>query len=167
MQNIRIKLIGIITSILLLSIGTYVGVADAHRGGIDATGTGADTSFIIKSVKLVGVNTVLQVQGSGVVTGDFTGTYTFSGAITIDPQGNENYEVIDVCECTILGKSGRVVVEERGSGTAGGEFSADLRIVKAYGDLAGLSGRGTLQGQQDPATLLTSWVYRIHVDFRS
>ncbi|MBI2126480.1 MAG: hypothetical protein HYU02_04090 [Thaumarchaeota archaeon] len=106
MENIEIKLLGIVTSILLLTTATSVGVAYAHNEPILATGTWQDTSFIILSAQVIGGNTVLLVTGSGIVSGDFTGTFTFGGVVVIDPQGNAEYRVIDVCGCTIMGKSG-------------------------------------------------------------
>ena len=164
MEKAQIRLLGV-TFILLLAMGTSTGVPYAHAGSIEARGTGADTSFTIVSAKIVRDKTVLTVTGSGVVDGDFTGTYTFGGTITIDSTGNAVYSVIDVCACTIMGKSGTVVVEEKGSGTTGGQFNANLKIIKAKGGLAGLSGTGTLQGTQDPATLLTSWTYVMYIQF--
>lgn len=99
-------------------------------------------------------------------SGDFTETYTFGGTVTIDSTGSAVYHVIDVCECTIAGKSGTVVADEKGSGNLpGGDFHADVKIIKAFGDLAGIQGKGTLQGTQDAVTLLTSGTYSIKVSF--
>ena len=162
MANIRIKLLGSVISILLLTI--YVGVAYADEKSIRATGTWQDTSFIILSSRVIGDYTFLLVTGSGIVSGDFTGTFTFGGIVIIDPQGSAEYRVIDVCECTIMGKSGTVVVDERGRGSLpGGAFQANLKIIKASGDLEGLSGKGTLRGIQDQVTLLTSGTYSMNV----
>ncbi len=164
MQNIGIKLLGIVTSVLMLTTATSIGVAYAHNEPINATGTWQDTSFIILSAQVIGGNTVLLVTGTGIVSGGFTGTFTFGGTVVIDPQGNAEYRVIDVCECTLMGRSGTVVVDERGTGTLpGGEFQANLKIIKASGDLEHLSGRGTLQGVQDQVTLLTSGTYSMDV----
>jgi len=130
---------------------------------VAARGTGSDTSFTIVAIQVINDKTILSVTGSGVVNGDFRGTYSFYGNITIDARGNAAYQVVDVCECTIMGKSGIVVLKEEGNGIAGGQFRSDLTIVKATGDLFGLSGKGKLQGTQDEMTLLTSWTYVMQI----
>jgi hypothetical protein len=165
MKTICIKLIAAVVSIMLLAVGTPL--AYAATKPITATGTGQDTSFIITSVTTIGGKTVYGVTGAGIVNGDFTGTYTFDGTITIDPSGKATYRVIDVCQCTFVGKSGTVTVQESGGGVPGGQFTAGLIIIDASNDLFGLSGKGKLQGTQDPVTLLTSWSYSMSVTLGS
>lgn len=174
MKTTSIKLTVAVFSILLLALGTPLAYAVPNPKPINpfpsplpAKGTGYDTSFIITSVKTVGVKTVYGVTGSGIVDGDFTGTYTFDGTITIDPSGKATYRVIDVCQCTFVGKSGTVTVQESGGGVPGGQFTAGLIIIDASNDLFGLSGKGKLQGTQDPVTLLTSWSYSMSVTLGS
>jgi len=167
MKKIRIELIGVVTSLLLLTLSSSTDAAYAQGQSAEASGTFADTSFIILSTQVVGDKTVLLVTGSGVISGGLTGTYDFAGIVVIDSPGRAQYHVVDVCKCTFEGKSGTIVADEQGSGVLpGGQFQADVQIIKASGDLAGVSGEGTLQGKQDPATLLTSGTYLLHLTFR-
>ncbi|MCS4538214.1 MAG: DUF3224 domain-containing protein [Thaumarchaeota archaeon] len=165
-RPVKIAVVALMVSFsLLAAVGSSIGAAYASAG---TTGTGsfADSSFIIVSTEIVGGKIVLNVKGSGTVTGAFTGPYTFEGRVTITPTGTANYHVIDTCTCTVEGRSGTLVFRENGRGSAFGSFESKITILRGTDGLANLNGHGALQGIQDPTTLLTSGSYSVQYQFK-
>src|SRR4029077_2831874 len=117
------------------------------------TGNFGDRSFVVVGAAFVEGNTVFMAQGSGAVDGGFIGTYSFTANITMLPSGDATYHAIDVCQCSIAGKSGVATFDERGTAAPDGSFSSSEVITESDGGLIGLAGTATLQGQQDPSTM--------------
>jgi hypothetical protein len=98
-------------------MGYFLPAAYAKRNtSINGTGTFSDTSVTILSIQMVGSNEVIKDAGTGTVTGTLKGTYSFTATITVLPTGEASYKAIDVCKCTVAGKTGGLQFTETGTG---------------------------------------------------
>jgi hypothetical protein len=160
LKNYGFRISGALVLLLLSAAATPLGLAHAQTGPVAFKGTFGDTSFGILGAEIVNGNTVFFAKGAGAVHGGFTGTYSFVANITMLPSGYADYHAIDVCQCTVAGKQGVATFDELGAGAPEGSFSSSEVITSATGGLSGLTGTATLQGRQDPLTMLTSgtWV---------
>src|SRR5437764_15441497 len=65
--------------------------------------------------------------------------------LVIHPNGSLNFNGVDICACTLAGRSGTVVFPFSGTGDASGASGGRFTIKGATGALADLHGAGTFQ----------------------
>ena len=106
-----------------------------------------DTSVISSKSTQIGTTLVFDQANAGIITGTFSGPYVAYVHLTVDLlTGNAVYQAIDVCTCTVAGKSGTVNFYEQGSLTPLGVLSSTATIVSGTNQLANQQGKIALQG---------------------
>ena len=92
--------------LILAVIVTSTGPAFAATAS-SASGSFKDTSVLNSKVTSSGTNVIYDQANAGFITGTFSGPYVTYVHLTLDPlTGNAVYQALDVCTCTVAGKSG-------------------------------------------------------------
>ena len=97
---------------------------------------------------------------AGIITGTFSGSYVTYVHLTLDPlTGYAVYQALDVCTCTVDGKSGTLYFYEEGTITHFVLLSSTATIMDGTNHLAKLHGSIALQGLVYDVQGLTEGTY--------
>src|SRR5438132_2322295 len=125
-----------------------------------ASGSFADIDVLYSKVTYSGTNAVYDQTNAGFITGTFSGPYVAYVQLTVNLiTGNAVYQAMDVCTCTVAGKSGTLYFYEQGTITHFVVLSSTAKIVKGTGQLANQQGNIALQGEVYNAQGLTMGTY--------
>ena len=103
---------------------------------------------------------VFDQANAGIITGTFSGPYVTYVHLTLDLlTGNAVYQALDVCTCTVAGKSGTLYFYEQGTITNFGQLSSTASITEGTKHLQHLQGEIALQGWVYDASGLTTGAY--------
>ena len=108
-------------------------------------GTFQNTSAVITDFRQADGNTFISETVHVVYAGDLSGSVVEQIDLVIHPNGSLNFNGVDVCACTLAGRSGTVVFPFSGTGDASGASGGRFTIKGATGALADLHGVGTFQ----------------------
>jgi len=112
-----------------------------------ASGSFMDTAVLGSSVTVVGTNAVYRQANAGFITGTLSGKYVTLVNLTLDLlTGNAVYSAIDICTCTVAGKSGTLYFYEQGTINQFVTLSSTATIEKGTGQLVNRQGTIALQG---------------------
>jgi hypothetical protein len=83
-----------------------------------------------------------------VAQGEFVGlgNYTETDRFLLHADGTAVFSGIDICTCTVGGRSGTLTIRYTGKMAADGTFVSPFVIVSGRGDLASLRGTGVTAG---------------------
>lgn len=97
----------------------------------------------------------LLASGTDGVTGDLDGSATWEGIMAVDASGAGGYVSMSRFEGRLAGRSGSFLFTIAGVSHAGGTTTAAVTVVpgSGTGELADLSGSGTLRSAGNAATL--------------
>ena len=144
--------------IALLTLGSAVAQASSSY---PASGSFVDTSVVSSLTTFSGGSEMIYQTNSGNISGTFTGPYLTFVNLTISATGI-TYNAIDVCWCTVNGKSGTLVFDEVGTLTLiNGVYylNSVATVIQSTGRLAHLHATITLQGVVYTPTGLTEGTY--------
>ena len=145
--------------VLLVILATSTVPAFAAKNS-SASGYFNDTEVLYSRVTLSGSNVVFDQTNAGIIKGTFSGQYVAHVHLTVDPTGDAVYQALDVCTCTVGGKSGTLYFYEQGTITKFVLLSSTATIVGGTDQLAKLQGNIELQGiVYDPLLGLTMGTY--------
>jgi len=108
-------------------------------------GTFQNTSAVITDFRQADGNTFISETVHVVYAGDLSGSVVEQIDLVIHPNGSLNFNGVDICACTLAGRSGTVVFPFSGTGDASGASGGRFTIKGATGALADLHGVGTFQ----------------------
>jgi hypothetical protein len=109
------------------------------------SGTFTNLSSVTTSFRQADGNTFVGQIVSVVYAGDFAGPVTEQIDIVIHPDGSSKFKGVDVCACTVAGRSGTIVLPFSGTGDPSGFLNGRFSVGDGTGDLATLHGVGTFQ----------------------
>ena len=119
----------------------------AFAAKTSAGGSFKDLSVLNSKVTYSGTNVVYDQTNAGFITGTFSGPYVTYVHLTVNPvTGNAVYQAIDVCTCTVAGKSGTLYFYEQGTITQFVVLTSTASIVKGTGQLVNQQGNIALHG---------------------
>ena len=145
--------------VLIVILATSTVPAFAAKNS-SASGYFNDTEVLYSRVTLSGSNVVFDQTNAGIIKGTFSGQYVAHVHLTVDPTGDAVYQALDVCTCTVEGKSGTLYFYEQGTITKFVLLSSTATIVGGTDQLAKLQGNIALQGIVYDTTLgLTMGTY--------
>ena len=128
----------------LAIVGALFTLPRAEAGPpIPATGYSIDCEHVI-SVQTVGPNTIITLSETGCFHGTFEGTLVGTERDVIHPNGTVTGQASGVFSGTVNGRSGTCVFSLVVSITRNGDVTHWV-VDQGTGDLAGLSGQGTVQ----------------------
>ena len=150
-------------SLCLLSLFAFSSsVAQAQASAsYPASGSFIDNSVAASYTTFNGGSEIIYQTNVGTISGTFSGPYLTFVNLTISSTGI-TYNAIDVCSCTVGGKSGTLVFNEVGTLTLiNGVYylNSVANIVQATGSLKHLEASITLQGIVYTTTGLTEGTY--------
>jgi hypothetical protein len=134
----------------LAIVGALLTLPNAEAGPpIPATGYSIDCEHVI-SVQTVGPNTIITLSETACFHGTFEGTWVGTERDVIHPNGTVTIQASGVFsgtvnDGTVNGRSGTCVFSAAVSLTRNGDVTHWV-VDQGTGDLAGLSGQGTFQG---------------------
>jgi hypothetical protein len=128
----------------LAIVGALLTLPKAQAQPIPATFNSTDCEHVI-SVQTVGRNTIITLEETACVHGTFVGTAVATERDVIHPDGTVTLQVSGVFSGTVNGRSGTCVLSQVASLTPNGDVTHWV-VDQGTGDLAGLSGQGTFQG---------------------
>ncbi len=147
-------------SLLLLAVLTSSIVPASAAQTSSADGSFKDTAVLISKVTPSGTNLIFDQANAGTITGTFSGKYVALVHLTLDLlTGNAVYQALDICKCTVDGKSGTLYFYEQGTITSTSLLSSTATIVKGTNHLFDLHGNIALQGIVYTPTGLTMGTY--------
>ncbi|GAC1653244.1 MAG: hypothetical protein NVS9B1_02090 [Candidatus Dormibacteraceae bacterium] len=103
----------------------------------------------ITSIRFAGPDLIVEETTPAVIGGSISGAVTFTETDVIHPDHSFTFHGLMTCDCTVAGRSGRMLINVAGSSAADGASHGHFEVVDARGGLAGLTGEGTLA--QTPA----------------
>ena len=116
-------------------------------------------SAVITDFRQADGNTFISQTVQVVYAGGLSGSVVEQIDLVIHPNGSLNFNGVDVCACTLAGRSGTVVSPFSGTGDASGASSGRFTIKGATGALANLYGVGTFQSSNGGSSGSFSGVY--------
>jgi hypothetical protein len=136
-------------------------------GGGSGSGTFAETSFVgTPSVTTTADGTTVFSQSTlGTYSGTISGTFTEVISGVVFPDGTQSFSGIDVCACSVAGRSGSFVDRFSGSGVAP-NFVGILTVIRGSGNESNLHVTARFKGAV-AATGLASGRYTIRYRFHS
>ena len=158
-KQIRYALLSL-SFVLLLAFSSSVAQAEAFSS-YPASGSFLDTSVLASQTTFSGGSEIIYQTNAGSISGTFSGPYLTFVNLTISATGI-TYNAVDVCSCTVAGKSGTLVFDEVGTLTLiNGVYylNSVANVVFATGSLKHLEASITLQGVVYTPTGLTEGTY--------
>lgn len=132
---------------LLLLAVLVTSTVPAFAAQTSASGSFTDTSVLYSKVTYSGSNVVYDQANAGFITGTFSGPYVTYVHLTVNPlTGNAVYQALDVCTCTVAGKSGMLYFHEKGTITQFVVLSSTATIQRGTDQLVNQRGAIALQG---------------------
>jgi len=128
----------------LAIVGALLTLPKAQAQPIPASGSSTDCEHVI-SVQTVGQNTIITLEETGCFHGTFEGTWVGTERDVIHPNGTVTLQSSGVFSGTVNGRSGTCVVSLQAALTRNGDVTHWV-ADQGTGDLAGLHGQGTTQG---------------------
>ena len=128
----------------LAIVGALLTLPKAQAQPIPATSNSTDCEHVI-SVQTVGPNTIITLSETGCFHGTFEGTLVATERDVIHPNGTVSIQASGVFSGTVNGRSGTCVSSFEASLTPNGDVTHWV-VDQGTGDLAGLHGQGTTQG---------------------
>ena len=128
----------------LAIVGALLTLPKAQAQPIPVTGSSTDCEHII-SVRTVGPNTIITLEITTCFHGTLEGTVVGTERDVIHPNGNVTIQGSGVFSGTVNERSGTCVISSAVSLTPNGDVTHWV-ADQGTGDLAGLSGQGTFQG---------------------
>ena len=128
----------------LAIVGALLTLPKAQAQPIPATFNSTDCEHVI-SVQTVGRNTIITLEETGCFHGTFEGTWVGTERDVIHPNGTVTLQASGVFSGTVNGRSGTCVLSSEVSLTRNGDVTHWV-VDQGTGDLAGLHGQGTNQG---------------------
>jgi len=109
-----------------------------------ASGTETITSVTATVIGTADGNTIVAINGAGVINGSFTGTFTAEYTSIVHPSGEANdVHGTYLCTCSYAGKSGTITFAFQGTGTPS-DTQLHAETTGATGGLAGLHSNLTV-----------------------
>jgi len=140
MRNLwRKALFGADMAMAALLVGSP-GSASTH---VAFNGTFQNGSVVLTDFRQADGNTFISQTVQVVYAGDLSGSVVEQIDLVIHPNGSLNFNGVDVCACTLGGRSGTIVLPFSGTGDASGAASGRFTITGATGGLANLHVVGT------------------------
>jgi len=124
-------------------------------------GTFQNISVVTTDFRQADGNTFISQTVQVVYAGDLSGQVVEQIDLVIHPNGSLNFKGVDVCACTLAGRSGTVVSPFSGTGDASGAASGRFTLKGATGGLANLHGVGTFQSSTGGSSGPFSGVYHL------
>ena len=128
----------------LAIVGALLTLPKAQAQPIPATFNSTDCEHVI-SVQTVGRNTIITLEETGCFHGTFEGTWVGTERDVIHPDGTVTLQSSGVFSGTVNGRSGTMVFSYHVTISRNGEVTHWV-VNQGTGDLAGLHGQGTFQG---------------------
>jgi hypothetical protein len=128
----------------LAIVGALLTLPQAQAQPIPADSTSTDCEHVI-SVQTAGPNTIITLSETACVHGTFEGTLVNIERDVIHPDGTVTLQSSGVFSGTVNGRSGTCVLSAAVSLTRNGDVTHWV-ADQGTGDLAGLHGQGTGQG---------------------
>jgi hypothetical protein len=128
----------------LAIVGALLTLPTAQAQPIPATFNSTDCEHVI-SVQTVGQNTIITLEETGCFHGTFEGTWVGTERDVIHPNGTVSLQASGVFSGTVNGGSGTCVTSFSAALTGNGDVTHWV-VDQGTGDLAGLHGQGTTQG---------------------
>jgi hypothetical protein len=153
-------------ALLLGVLALSVGFAATAGAAPPATATGTISAEDFEFAEVVrGPNLFVHIQTTGAMDGTFAGSQVSTYDEVVNATGSSTLQGTLVCDpCTVDGRLGRVVFDQVGSITIGGEpfFSLELRTVavSATGGLAGLRANLVVRWDGESDATYEGW-YRL------
>jgi hypothetical protein len=111
-----------------------------------ATGTLSIATDTFTTIRIAGGNSFFAEVATGAYSGDLTGPYIDIDTFVLHKDGSFDAHGTEVCTaCTIGGRTGSFTSAFEYSGS-GAQFEGHLTFTGGTGELAGLRGEGTFQG---------------------
>src|SRR5207253_4747969 len=132
------------------------GSASTH---VAFNGTFQNGSVVLTDFRQADGNTFISQTVQVVYAGDLSGSVVEQIDLVIHPNGSLNFNGVDVCACTLGGRSGTIVLPFSGTGDASGAASGRFTITGATGGLANLHVVGTFQSSNGAPSGSFSAVY--------
>ena len=150
----RKALLGASMAVAALLVGSP-GSASTH---VAFNSTFQNLSAVITDFRQADGNTFISQTVQVVYAGDLSGSVVEQIDLVIHANGSLNFNGVDVCACTLAGRSGTIVSPFSGTGDATGAASGRFTI-KGTGSLATLHGVGTFQSTNGGSSGGFSGVY--------
>lgn len=141
---------------------TATAIAQAHASAtasavaalqpFPANGSATTVKSTTTATRQEGSNKIVSETQQGVITGDIMGSYTNEETLTLAADNTGTFSGTITCSCAVAGKSGTLRWSYTGTQAADGSFQGQVFNLQGTGDLAGLNGQGTFQGQGDHLT---------------
>ena len=148
-------LLGAAMAMAALLVGSP-GSASTH---VAFNGTFQNGSVVLTDFRQADGNTFISQTVQVVYAGDLSGSVVEQIDLVIHPNGSLNFNGVDVCACTLGGRSGTIVLPFSGTGDASGAASGRFTITGATGGLANLHVVGTFQTSNGGSSGSFSGVY--------
>jgi hypothetical protein len=128
----------------LAIVGALLTLPKAQAQPIPVSGSSTDCEHVI-SVQSRGPNTIITLSETGCFHGTFEGTWVGTEQDVIHPNGTVTIQASGVFSGTVNERSGTCVISSAVSLTRNGDVTHWV-VDQGTGDLAGLHGQGTFQG---------------------
>jgi len=127
-----------------------------------AQGTFAFTVVAVTSIRQADGNLLISQTLTGQFAGDAAGAVDETEQLIVHPIGDVEFKGMDVCSCTVAGRSGTLVDAFEGVVAADGQLTGTVRSISSSGGLAGLHFEGVIAG---PTTGPNAGTYSIRLHF--